>query len=103
MLQRTSRKNSQRNEYFQQESILKLQKTFKQLLFNLKNNQAKNWVNLFSYHWTINHEIQELQKVPSTFATIILKTALQISGILDTEKKKAVELDLKILMNSLRE
>lgn len=99
MLQRTSKKNSQRNEYFQQENILKLQKTF----LTWKRTKQKNWVNLFSYHWTINHEIQELQKVPSTFVTIILKTALQISGMLDTEKKKAVELDLKILMNSFRE
>ena len=75
---------------------------FKLHLSDAKKNK-KTFVNFSSFHWPIDNEIQEMQKVPASFVDILLKTALQIPVMMTTVKEIGVELDLKTTNEFLKE
>lgn len=75
---------------------------FKLHLSDAKKNK-KTFVNFSSFHWSIDNQIQEMQKVPASFMDILLKTALQIPVMMTTVKEIGVELDLKTTNEFLKE
>ena len=61
------------------------------------------FVTLSSFHWTVDNQVQELQKIQAASITMLLKASSQLSNIMKVVKQKGISLDLKTPMNSLKD
>ena len=59
-------------------------------------------VTLSSFHWTVDNQVQELQKIQAASITMLLKVSSQLSNM-KVVKQKGISLDLKTPMNSLKD
>ena len=59
-------------------------------------------VTLSSFHWTVDNQVQELQKSQAASITMLLKASSQLSNM-KVVKQKGISLDLKTPMNSLKD
>lgn len=59
-------------------------------------------VTLSSFHWTVDNQVQELQKIQAASITMLLKASSQLSNM-KVVKQKGISLDLKTPMNSLKD
>ena len=60
------------------------------------------FVTLSSFHWTVDNQVQELQKIQAASITMLLKASSQLSNM-KVVKQKGISLDLKTPMNSLKD
>ena len=60
------------------------------------------FVTLSSFHWTVDNQVQELQKIQAASITMLLKVSSQLSNM-QVVKHKGLSLDLKTPMNSLKD
>ena len=60
------------------------------------------FVTLSSFHWTVDNQVQELQKIQAASITMLLKVSSQLSNM-KVVKQKGISLDLKTPMNSLKD
>ena len=60
------------------------------------------FVTLSSFHWTVDNQVQELQKSQAASITMLLKASSQLSNM-KVVKQKGISLDLKTPMNSLKD
>ena len=59
-------------------------------------------VTLSSFHWTVDNQVQEIQKIQAASITMLLKASSQLSNM-KVVKQKGISLDLKTPMNSLKD
>ena len=67
-----------------------------------KCTNKKSFVILSSFHWTVDNQVQELQKIQAASLRMLLKSSSQMSNMMNVVKQKGVSLDLKTPMNPLK-
>ena len=72
--------------------------------FLVPNHTNKDiFVTLSSFHWTVDNQVQELQKIQAVSVTMLLKASSQLSNMMKVVKQKGINLDLKTPINSLKD
>ena len=68
-----------------------------------KRTNKEIFVTLSSFHWTVDNQVQELQKIQAASVSLLLKASSQLSNMMKLVKQKGINLDLKTPMNSLKD